>query len=106
MTIKTILVPTDFSEASVVALVYAKQLADALRASIHLLHVTQDPTAQPWAEEAYPASLSEIFGQLKAQARRNFTRALPASDRKKYLSELVVAVGAPFTEIIEYAKKN
>ena len=52
MMIKTILIPTDFSESSVVALAYAKQIAGALRSSIHLLHVTQDPAVQPWAEEA------------------------------------------------------
>jgi nucleotide-binding universal stress UspA family protein len=69
MTIKTILVPLDFSEPSASALAYAKSLADALRASIHLLHVTQDPAAQPWAPEAYSASLEELLEALKAQAQ-------------------------------------
>ena len=106
MAIKTILVPTDFSEPSAAALTYAKQLADAFRSSIHLLYVTQDPAAQSWAEEGYPASLSEMLGQLKLQAHRNLAQALPTADRKKYRAKLVVAVGVPFSRILEYAKRN
>ena len=106
MAIKTILVPTDFSEPSTAALAYAKELANALRASIHLLHVTQDLTAQAWAGEAYPASLSEILDDLQRQAKKQLASALPASERKKYRSALVVAAGVPFTQIIEYATKN
>ena len=106
MTIKTILVPTDFSEPSTTALAYAKALAHTLRASIHLLHVTQDPTAQLWAVEAEPASLSEIFADLKTQARRRLRAALSAPEQKKYRSEVTVAVGAPFSQIIDYATKN
>ena len=106
MTIKTILVPTDFSEPSTAALAYAKALAHALRASIHLLHVTQDPTAQPWAEEAYPAALVEILEELKAQARKQLVAELSPSERKTYRSVVTVAVGVPFTRIIEYARNN
>jgi nucleotide-binding universal stress UspA family protein len=106
MTIKTILVPTDFSEPSAAAIVYARQLADALRASLHLVLVIPDPAAQPWAEEAYTGSLSEMLTQLKSRAQRNLQDVLPAPDRRKYRAQLVVAVGAPLTRIIEYAKKT
>jgi nucleotide-binding universal stress UspA family protein len=106
MTIKTLLVPTDFSEPSAAALAYARELAGALNASMHVLHVIPDPAAQPWAEEAYAGSLPEIVGELKSQAQRSLNEAIPASDRKKYRARLVVAVGSPFTRIIEYAKNN
>jgi nucleotide-binding universal stress UspA family protein len=106
MNIKTVLVPTDFSEPSEAALAYARQLAGAFKASIHVLHVISDPAAQQWAAEAYAGSLSEMVTELKSQAQRNLHDALPASDRKKYRATVVVAVGVPFTRIIEYAKKN
>ena len=41
--IKKILVPTDFSEASRESLRYACTLADALSASLHIIHVNQSP---------------------------------------------------------------
>ena len=106
MPFRTILVPTDFSEPSAAALAYAKQLADAFRSSIHLLHVTMDPASQPWAEEGYPASLSAMREQLKLQAQRNLAEALPAADRKKYRARLVVVAGSPFSRIVDYAKRN
>ena len=43
--IKTILVPTDFSAPAERALAYARSLADAYGASLHLLHVIEDPFA-------------------------------------------------------------
>jgi nucleotide-binding universal stress UspA family protein len=106
LTIKTILVPTDFSEPSAAALAYAKQLADAFRSSIHLLYVTQNLTEQSWAAEGHPRALAEILGQLKLQAQRNLAQALTASDRKKYRAKLVVEVGVPFSRILQYAKRH
>ncbi|MDA1184821.1 MAG: universal stress protein [Acidobacteria bacterium] len=106
MKIKTILVPLDFSEPSVAALRYAKELANVLRASIHLLHVTHDPTTQPWTEEAYSPALLDLVDAYKAEAQEQLTAALSASERKKYRAELAVSVGAPFSRIIEYATKN
>jgi len=53
MTINLILVPTDFSAPSRDALTYAMGLATAFKASIHLLHVFQDPLSQPWGLEGY-----------------------------------------------------
>jgi nucleotide-binding universal stress UspA family protein len=52
ITLNTILVPTDFSATSEAALRYGKALADAFGASLHLVHVVQEPFSQPWAVEA------------------------------------------------------
>jgi nucleotide-binding universal stress UspA family protein len=106
MKIKTILVPLDFSEPSAAALSYAKELANVLRASIHLLHVTYDPTTQSWAEESYSASLSDLLDEYKAQAKEQLAAVLSAAERKKYRATIAVAVGAPYPRIIEHAKKN
>lgn len=58
--LKTVLVATDFSETSDVALRYAKALAQAFGSSLHVLHVVQEPFAQPWAVEAYGFSLATL----------------------------------------------
>jgi nucleotide-binding universal stress UspA family protein len=104
MTIKTILVPTDFSEPSVDALNYAKELATAFKASIHLLHVVQDPLAEPWGLESYGPLPPDVFRQIKARAQQQLEASLPEADRKVYGATLVTAEGAPFSQIIEYAK--
>jgi nucleotide-binding universal stress UspA family protein len=106
MTFKTILVPTDFSEPSTAALDYAKQLADAFNASIHLLHVVQDPARQPWILETYGVSSLDVLADIMTQAQRDLEHALPESERKTHKAELVTAVGSPFGEILDYARKN
>ena len=60
----TVLVPTDFSECSDAALRYGRALASAFGATLHLLHVVQDPYTQPWAAEAFPASLGDMLNAI------------------------------------------
>jgi nucleotide-binding universal stress UspA family protein len=106
MTPKTILVPTDFSEPSDAALAYAKELADAFDASIHLLTVVEDPLSQPWALESYGPSLADVLEDFKTNARKSLEQALPDADRTKYKAELALAVGSPFHQILNYAKNH
>ena len=48
---KTILVATDFSEASEHALEYAHSLAHSMGGRLHLLHVVPDPVlASAWSD--------------------------------------------------------
>ena len=58
--LKHILVPTDFSETSRVALRYALALADRFGACVHLLHAVQNPLEQPWAAEIYAVSAPDF----------------------------------------------
>ena len=106
MTLKTILVPTDFSEPSTAALDYAKQLADRFDASIHVLHVVQDPARQPWVLETYGVSSLDVLADITTQAQKDLEHALPETERRKYKAELVTGVGSPSGEIMNYAQKN
>jgi nucleotide-binding universal stress UspA family protein len=106
MTIKTILVPTDFSEPSIDALSYAKQLAEAFKSSIHLLHVVQDPLTQPWGLESYGPLPIDLLKEMKARAQTGLEQSLSDAERKTYNATLVTVDGAPFSQIIEYAKSH
>lgn len=102
--LKSILVPTDFSECSDAALRYGLALCNVFGAKLHLLHVVQDPYTQPWAAEAFPAPLGDLLNDWQAQARTRLCQAIPEADRGHAL--VTVLVGSPFMEIIRYTKEQ
>lgn len=102
ISIKTILVPTDFSDASAAAQRYACALAEALDSRVHLLHVVQDPYVQPWAAEAFGVSLAGVLERWEQDARTQLDQLRGSSDRV----ECVTRVGHPFVEILNYATEN
>ena len=99
--LKKILVPTDFSECSDAAVRYARALADAFGASLHLLHVVQDPYTQPWAAEAFAAPLGEMLAEWQQQAAARLTAVL--TEKEKGHAVVATVVGSPFQEIVRYA---
>jgi nucleotide-binding universal stress UspA family protein len=101
--LKTVLVATDFSETSDVALRYGKALAQAFGASLHVLHVVQEPFAQPWAVEAYGFSLATLQEEWVREANARIEKTLTDEERASYRAELVTRLGHPVVEILKYA---
>lgn len=65
--LKQILVATDFSEASAAAMDYGRALARTFGASLHLLHVAENPFLRPTAVDPYAlreATLRRLAGRL------------------------------------------
>jgi len=101
--LKTILVPTDFSECSEAAVRYGRALAEAFGASLHLLHVVQDPYKQAWAAEGFAAPVTDMISQWEGQARTRLeeTAALCAP----LSTTIATRVGSPFYDIALYASE-
>ena len=102
--LERILVPTDFSEHSDAALKYARALAGAFGARLHLLHVVQDPYSQPWAAEAFATQLGVMVSDWESQARKRMAASLPAEDADR--ATIATAIGSPFQEIIRCASQH
>lgn len=102
--LKKILVPTDFSECSNAALKYGSELTAAFGATLHLLHVVQDPYTQPWAAEAFPAPLGDLLEQWEQQAAERMRQTLPENVRDTV--SVVTKIGSPFYEIVRYAQEE
>lgn len=104
--LSTILVPTDFSEASSQALRYGKAMAKAFGASLHVLHVVQEPFAQPWAVEAYGFSLATLQDEWVKEATTRLDQAVPAAERTALRAALETRLGQPYVEILKYADEQ
>jgi nucleotide-binding universal stress UspA family protein len=81
ITLKRILVATDFSDASTAALLYGRELAHTFGARLDLLHVVPN-LAKYYAAESYTAAFPEIEEGLEQAAQREIDRLLTDEDRR------------------------
>jgi nucleotide-binding universal stress UspA family protein len=95
MTIKTILVPVDFSDTSARVLDFARTLADACGASMHVMHVIGYPMATPGIAE-----------DERRDARQRLDALVNDDDRRKLGATTSCEVGTPAHEIVKYAAEH
>jgi universal stress protein A len=101
---QTILVPTDFTDASEQALDAALELAQLWRASIELLHVNVDPTfldMAPGGIIPIPVDLTEFNERKKELLEEAASRVRRAG----LTCTTATTTGKAHTEIVEYATK-
>jgi nucleotide-binding universal stress UspA family protein len=103
ISLKKVLVPVDFSDTSDVALRYGKALAGAFGASLHVIHVVQEPYAQPWAVEAYGFSMATLQEDWIKEANTKLEGVLTADDRRALKATATTILGHPVSEILRFA---
>lgn len=102
--LKNVLVATDFSEPSVVAMAYGRDLARSYGAALHVLHVVEDVMTR------YGPDLGIISPQvqadLEATARRDLDAAISDDDRRtlKVVSAVETHSNISYG-IVDYAKR-
>ena len=96
MAVRTILVPTDFSETSDAALHSATEMALALGARLYLMHVP-GKTGEHF-EADYP------LGRFETATRERLSSFLTKEELERLRPEYALRVGAPAEEIVRYAE--
>ena len=102
--LKTLLVPSDFSECSEAAVRYGLELARRFDAKLHLLHVVYDPALQPWATEGMTLPLLDAVDQWQKESRQRLIDAVPPADAGRVT--VSATIGSPYAEILRYADEN
>src|SRR5262245_35574503 len=102
--VKTVLVPTDFSDCSEAAVKYGYALAEAFGATIHLLNVVPDPYAMPWAADAFAAPIGDMITDWETEAKRRLVETVPTASPAP--SVLKTLVGLPSSSIVLYAEQH
>ncbi len=103
ITIKRILVPTDFSEQGKTALMYAVAFADQFGAVVDLLHVMEP--VPPGALLSY-ISLDELKKGVRNDAEKQMEELHTAWEDYAFPVHRVIVEGHPFVEIIKHAKDS
>lgn len=105
VTLKNILVATDFSEPSGVALNYGRDLARSYNARLHVLHVVEDVMMRFSPEVGY--AMPQMQKDLEAVASRDLNALITDDDRRTLGIQTVVRTGVNMAEaIVRYASEN
>ena len=106
ITLKTVLVATDFSEPSEVAVRYGRALADAFHATLHVMHVVPDSMSLPWATMADGLAMSDVQKQWETEARERLEGLIPEADCQRTGVVFVTRAGEPVRQIVGYASEH
>ena len=102
---KTILHPTDFSESSSYALGYAISFAKEFKAKLYLLHVIEPVSTMFYLDVSKAPPAVDAMTDIQNHAQRALEEVLPPEVRDTISTEYAIRGGAPFVEIIRYAKE-
>ena len=106
MTIKNILVPTDFSAGSQEAVRYAYDLAAALGATLHVVHVLENPFAPGAFMEMYTPPSPEYFVDMERQAEEKLRASLTAEQQARVPTVMTTRLGVPASELLDRIKEE
>ena len=100
---KRILVPLDFSPPSDAALEYARSLAVQYGASLHLLHVAEDPYRASYSTEVFVPEVEGLREEILSDTARRLTARLRPTDVTELCATAESIIGTPAGSIVEYA---
>lgn len=103
--LKQVLVPTDFSECSAVALRYGLTLAERFGAHVHLLHAVSNPFDQPWATEVYPVPQADFERLAREESDAKLAALLAQTGLPADRLTCATTSGPAFLAILEYARE-
>jgi len=106
VTLKRILVATDFGEAADVAFAYGRELARAFGASLDVLHVADNLLARGLAVEGYLTSFPDLQRDVETSAARQLDALVCDEDRALVGARTIVRTStSPALAIVEYARE-
>lgn len=103
---KTVLVPTDFSDTSALALRYAKELARWFESVMHLLHVVSDADVSPGTEAFWGFSEKNVQRRWVEEATSKLGTLCSTDEQATFDVRTAVEIGTPFVAVVRYARDH
>lgn len=105
ISLKRVLVATDFGEAADAALAYGRELARNFGGRLDILHVVENVLTRGFGAEGYVASYPELQAEVEDAARRQLDTLLSAEDRRVLNARTVLLTSnSPAFTITAYAR--
>jgi universal stress protein A len=103
---KRILVPVDFSAPSDAALDYARSVAARYGASLHLLHVAEDPYRAFYSVEVFVPEIEDLREEILNDTQKRLNERLRPSDVTEFRATAESIIGMPAGSIVAYAAER
>lgn len=105
ISLKKILVPTDFSESARHALRYGVSFAREYKAELLLVHVVEE-IAVSYASDLFPVPMAQVFQEISGYARAELLKLAEEARSRGVAVRESVAQGKPSAEIIRVAREE
>jgi nucleotide-binding universal stress UspA family protein len=106
VTLKRILVATDFGEAADVALSYGRELARTFGASLDVLHVADNVGARAFAGDGYVVAYPELQREIEEAAARQLDAIICDEDRAVLGARPIIRTATSAAlAIVDYARE-
>jgi nucleotide-binding universal stress UspA family protein len=107
ISLKHVLVATDFGEAADAALAYGRELARTFGARLDVLHVAENVLTRGFGAEGYVASYPELQQEVEEAARRQLNSMVSAEDRSTLGARAIILTSnSPAYTIAAYANEE
>ncbi len=107
ISLKKILVATDFGDAADAALAYGRELARVFNAQLDIVHVVENVLTRGFGAEGYVASYPELQQEVEDAADRQLTSLVSADERQLlHANTVLLKSNSPAFTIVGYAKDN
>ena len=107
ISLKKILVATDFGEAADAALAYGRELARNFNAQLDVIHVVENVLTRGFGAEGYVASYPELQQEVEDAADRQLPSLVSPDDRQTLRAKTtLLKSNSPAFTIVGYAKDN
>jgi nucleotide-binding universal stress UspA family protein len=107
LTVKNVLIATDFSECSEVALTYARALARQFAARLHVIHVVEASMAGRFEVGGYVTAIPAIQAGLEESESTRLEALISDEDRRDLAAKPeLVMLQPPAQAIVEYAARE
>lgn len=105
ITLKNILVATDFGQASETALAYGRQFARSYGSTLHVLHVVENVFTATFGVEGYVTNVAALQREVEDAARKQLEAVVTDDDRRELGARAMTMISAsPALAIVSYAK--
>ena len=104
--IREVLLHGDAGEAFDRSVVFARRLAEAFGARLHVVYTLEDPLSAGWTAEMAAERLPEVHQAIENEARERLARVLPLDDQERLGVQLVIRTGPGEREVVQYAAEH